>query len=87
MMVGVSAVSGNIFVYVKKAEEVSSLVRGENPGNGPQEGVCSINKQRTKPGVHNRLPLSTPARATHNPLHFHCLACSHEPGEGFGHVR
>ena len=32
-------------VNVKKAEEVSSSVRGENPGNGPQEGVCSITEQ------------------------------------------
>ena len=39
------AVFGKIFVNVKKAEEVRSLVRGENPGNGPQEGVCSITEQ------------------------------------------
>ena len=45
LLEGVSAVFGKIFVNVKKAEEVSSSVRGENPGNGPQEGVCSITEQ------------------------------------------
>ena len=42
---GVSAVFGKVFVNEKKAEEVSSLVRGENRGNGPQEGVCSITER------------------------------------------
>ena len=45
LLEGVSAVFGKIFVNVKKAEEVSSSVRGENPGNGPQEGVCSITER------------------------------------------
>ena len=45
LLEGVSAIFGKIFVNVKKAEKVSSSVRGENPGNGPQEGVCSITER------------------------------------------
>ena len=45
LLEGVWAVFDKIFVNMKKAEEVSSLIRGENPGNGPQEGVCSITER------------------------------------------